>query len=153
MDKLDQRIIKMLIKDPKKPFLNIAKEIGISPGTPSNRYEKMIDDGILFGSSILLDLSKIGYQGKALLFLKANKKYDSETLIQNLSQIPNIFLVSEIIGGFDVLAIVMFKTMTLLKETVNRILGLASVEKVEVAITDDTIFPFKEEYCDIDPFK
>jgi DNA-binding Lrp family transcriptional regulator len=143
----------MLITNPKKPFFKIAKEIGVSPITPISRYKKMKKDGVFFDSSTILDLSKIGYQGKAFLFIKSNKDYDEKIIIEKICNISNIFLVVEIVGAFDVLAMAVFKNLPNLKEIIDSTEALTGVEKVEFSITENALFPFKEEYCDIDPFK
>ena len=67
-------------------------------------------------------------------------------------QIPNIFFISEIVGAFDLLAMVAFKNMADVKEVVNKIKTLPSVQKVEITLTDGTAFPFKEEYSNINIF-
>ena len=67
MDRIDRDILKILKKNPKKPFLKIAEEIGISPSTAISRYERLKKDNVIFGASTIIDLSKIGYQGKVLI--------------------------------------------------------------------------------------
>lgn len=41
LDKINQEILSQLLKKPQKPFLKISEELGISPITVKNRYEKM----------------------------------------------------------------------------------------------------------------
>lgn len=146
MDRIDRDILRKLKENPQKPFLKIAEEIGISPITVQKRYEKMKKDGVIFGTFTVLDLSKIGYQGKAFLFVTASKNYDAKMTVKKLSQIPNLFFVSEIIGAFDVLAMVAFRDIAEIKEIVNKIRALSSVHKVEVTLTDGTHYPVKKEY-------
>ena len=69
MDKLDQEIIRALKKNPKRPFLEIAEEIGISTSTVQSRYDRLKKDAAIFGVVTIIDLSKVGYQGKAFLLL------------------------------------------------------------------------------------
>ena len=59
--------MKQLLKDAQTPFLRIAKKLGVSPETVRTRYGKMKEDGTIKRSSISIDLSKIGYQGKVFL--------------------------------------------------------------------------------------
>ena len=142
----------MLNKNPRKPFLRIADEIGISPYTVQKRYEKMKKDSVIFGSSIVLDLSKIGYQGKAFLLITFSSGYEENNMIEALQQIPNIFLISEIVGAFDLLAMIAFKNIAEIKKVVDKIRTLPHVQKVEVALTDETSYPVNEEYGNIQLF-
>jgi DNA-binding Lrp family transcriptional regulator len=152
MDRIDRDILRELKKNPTKPFLKIAEEIGISPNTVQNRYEKMKKEDIIFGAFIIIDLWKIGYQGKAFLMVTNSNIYDAKTTVQALYQIPNVFFISEIIGAFDVLAMVAFRDIVEIKEIVNKIRALPSVQKVEVTLTDDMYYPVRKEYGNIHLF-
>ena len=138
-----------LQKRPGKPFIKISEELGISPMTVKNRYERMKKEGKIFGTSTILDLSKIGYQGKAFLHITNNINENPEKIIKNLQQIPNVFLVSEIIGTFDILVMAAFRDLKEIKEITDRIRDDPSVKKVEMSITDDTLYPLTNEYTKI----
>ena len=153
MDRIDLDIINKLKKNGNKSFLKIGKEIGISSITVQKRYEKMKKDGIIFGMSTMIDLSKIGYTGKAFLFLKASKEYDKKKIVEELDQIPNVFLISEIIGAFDLLAMIVFRDIKEIKEAINKIRSMHYEERIEISLTDDTSYPFKEEYDNIQLFE
>jgi DNA-binding Lrp family transcriptional regulator len=146
LDRIDRQILKSLNKNPQKPFLRIAKEIGVSIYTVQKRYEKMKKESVIFGSSIVIDLSKIGYQGKAFLLITISTGYGENNMVEALQQIPNVFLVSEIVGAFDLLAMVAFRNIAEMKKVVNKIRELPNVQKVEVALTDGTSYPVNEEY-------
>lgn len=61
LDDLDIQILKLLIKDCRIPYLEIARICHVSGGTVHVRMKKMEDLGIIKGSRINLDLSKLGY--------------------------------------------------------------------------------------------
>ena len=153
MDRIDRDILQILKKNPLKPFLKIAKEIGISPSTVLNRYERLKMDNVIYGASTIVDLSKIGYQGKAFLLVTYTNICNAEdSPTEALRNIPNVFLVSEIIGTFDVLAMVAFKDLTEIKEIIGKVRAIPCVKKVEVTLTNDTLYPLKEEYHDLQLF-
>jgi len=149
LDKLDQNIIRMLTKNPRKSFSKIAEKFNISSLTVQKRYEKMKKENVIFGTSILLDLSKIGFQGKVFLFITCEKNYDVERTVKALQKIPEIFIISEIVGPFDVLGIAVFRDITEIQKMINRIRAEPSIKKVEVAITDEIFYPFREEFTDL----
>lgn len=149
MPKINKKILSQLQKRPGKPFIKISEELGISPITVKNRYERMKKEGKIFGTSTILDLSKIGYQGKAFLHITNDLNENPERIIKNLQQIPNVFLVSEIIGAFDILVMAAFRDLKEIKEITNRIRDEPSVKKVEMSITDDTLYPLTNEYTQI----
>jgi len=149
LDKINQKILTQLLKNPEKPFLKISEELGISPMTVKNRYEKMKKEGKIFGTSVILDLSKIGYQGKAFLHITNTDNQNPKIIMKTLQQIPNVFLVSEIIGAFDILVMAAFRDLKEVKEIISRIRANPSVAKVEISITDDTLYPVTNEYAQL----
>ena len=152
MDKIDEYILNELMKDPKIPFLTIAEKKGIAPVTVQVRFEKMKKQGAIWGTTTILDLSKTKFQGKAFLFAIASKEYDANNTIELISKIPNVFLISEMIGKFDLLIMVVFRNISEIREIVKKIRDLKTIEKVEVSLTDETIYPIKEEYTNIKLF-
>ncbi len=152
LDKIDKAILKELIKNPKKPFQHISEKIGVAPVTAQARFEKMKNNGAIHGTFSILDLSKIGFQGKAFLLAKASREYDAETAISNIFEIPNVFLISELVGVYDLLVMVVFRNMAEIREIVNKIRTLNTIEKVEVSLTNEVNFPLKEEFTEIQLF-
>jgi len=152
MDEIDEGILSELMKDPKKPFLTIAENMGIAPVTVQARFEKMKKKGIILGTTTILDLTKIEFQGKAFLFATASKEYDSETTIQSIFKIPNVFFISEIMGKFDLLMMVVFHNIYEIREIVKKIRALKTIDKVEISLTDEAIYPIKNEYTNIKLF-
>ena len=105
MDKLDYQILSELLLDATLSFVEIAKKIGTSPYTVRRRYEKMKKDGVIFKHVVTVDLSKLGYQGKAFLFITTSPDGSKLDTISFLKNITNIITVTEILGPFDILAI------------------------------------------------
>ena len=153
MDRIDRGIIKLLREKADMPFLHVAEKLGISPVTARNRYEKMIKNGAIFGTSLILDISKIGFNGKAFFFIKTTKDSDIGKTIDDLSKIRNLFFVVEIIGRFELMVMVVFRNITEMKKIVYTIKALPSIEKVELAVSDEIFYPFRREYRKINPLK
>ena len=65
MDEIDLFIIKRMTEDARVSFRKIAKEIGVSPDTIISRYKKLQENGVIRGSTVILDPKKIGYKGMA----------------------------------------------------------------------------------------
>jgi DNA-binding Lrp family transcriptional regulator len=147
MDKIDYTILSELTKNSTKTFLEIAKKMGISPTTVQKRYEKMKKDGIILGASTMIDLSLLGYKGKAFLFIKYSKGVNP-SFKKNVMQIPNLFLFADIIGEFDGLAMMVYRDNSEIKDTSDKIRAISCVKQVKIAITTDTFYPVKEEYLD-----
>ena len=137
-------------KKPDMPFLQIAKKLGISPITVQKRFEDMRKEGIFFRSTLILDLSKIGFNGKAFLSIKLSKDCDLKKVVEALQLMKNLFLVVEVVGTYDLFAMVVFRDITEIMKIVNDIKTSPCVEKVEISLTDESYYPFRKEYTEID---
>lgn len=146
MDKIDLQILKELIKDAQTPFLRIAKKIDVSPETVRTRYRKMKEDGIIRHCSISIDLSRIGYQGKVVFLIRNAINHDKSRTIEALKKISDIFIMSEIFGDFEIIAIAPVKDISNLKAILNKIKRLPSVSRVEFTLIDDTTFPVDSRF-------
>ncbi len=141
MDEIGQKILKELTKNAKAPFSEIAEKIGVSPQTVQKRHEKMKTEGAILRSSITVDLSKLGYQGKAVLMITNAPNQTKKETIDALKKMQDVFIETEIIGGFDVLAVAAIKDFRSAINLVNKIRALPSVEHVDASLTTDTAFP------------
>lgn len=146
MEKINQLIIEQLKKNPTKPYSKISKELGISTNTVKKRVQKMVNDHVIFGTSLILDLSKIGFQGKIFIFIKNSKNYNSMTNIKNLKKLPNLFVAIDMIGTFDLLLMIAFRSMKEVKQIIDEVRSNPGIDEVKIAITDDKIVTLKEEY-------
>ena len=151
MDNVEVAILRELTENPQLPFLKIAQKIGVSPRTVQQKYQKMKEEGIILRSSIILDLSQLGYQGKAHVMITNMPGHDKTATINALKKMPNIFLITEIIGEFDVLSIVAVRDFTSIIDTLNTIRKLPSVEHAEATFVTDTRFPVGEEFNKLFP--
>ena len=146
MDKIDQNILSELKKDSTEPFSKIAEKIGISPMTVHKRYNKMKKEGIILGTSTMIDLSLLGYKGKAFLFIKYSRCIDPITFKKKVMSIPNMFLFANVIGKYDVLAMIMYRDTSEIKEICDKIRANKCVKQVKVAVSLGTLYPVKEEF-------
>lgn len=146
MDKTDYEIIKELTKNSANSFLKIAKKIGTSSMTVQKRYEKMKKKGIILGTSMMIDLSLLGFKGKAFLFIKysiCSELNDCEKIVM---QIPNLFLFTTVIGEYDALGMLVYRNNSEIKEVSDKIRATKCVKQVKVAVTTDTFYPVKREF-------
>lgn len=146
MDDLDLCILKELLKNAQTPFLRIAKKLGVSPETVRTRYGKMKEDGTVKHCSVSIDLSRIGYQGKVFLMITNATNNDKSKTIDALKKIANIFIISEMIGDFEIIAIAPVKDLNSIKVLIHKIKQLPSVSRVEFTLINNTMFPVSARF-------
>ncbi|MCJ7713782.1 hypothetical protein MUO66_04925, partial [Candidatus Bathyarchaeota archaeon] len=109
----------------------------------------MKKDGIINMATTVVDLSKLNFQGSVFLMITKSYICASEAVVKILLDTKNVFLVSEIIGDLDILAIAYFKSFKSLTELVEKIRNLSCVNHVEIALSKDTIFPVSQEQMEL----
>ena len=84
IDDIDRKILSYLVKNARVPFLEIARECGISGAAIHQRVKKMEDAGIIEGSRFIVKPRALGFKicafiGVILIMLanikKLSKKY------------------------------------------------------------------------------
>ena len=98
-------ILSELLKDAALSFVEVGEKVGISPYTVRRRYERMKKERIIRRCVVSIDLSKLGYQGKAFLLITISPKGDKSETISYLKKMRNVIIVTELIGPYDILAI------------------------------------------------
>ena len=149
LDETDIYIIRELVKDGQTPLLSIAKKLGISPETVRTRYRKLKKERTITHGSVTIDLSKLGYQGKVFLMITNAPNHDKSKTIEAMKKIITIFIIAEVIGDFEIIAIAPVKDMLNLKELVNKIKKIPGVNQVEITLINDTAFPVSTRFGDL----
>ncbi|ACX72492.1 MAG: Lrp/AsnC family transcriptional regulator [Methanococci archaeon] len=66
MDEKDLKIIEILMKDGRRSYTDIARELGTSESSIRKRVKKLEEEGVIKGYTAIIDPSKIGYNVVAL---------------------------------------------------------------------------------------
>ena len=101
LDSLDKKIIDLVLKDARIPFLEVARACNVSGAAIHQRIQKLTNLGILKGSQYMVDPEKIGYETCAYigLFLKDPERFDE--VVEALKHIPEVVECHYTTGGFD----------------------------------------------------
>jgi len=103
LDKLDRKILKLIVNDARIPFLEVARECNVSGAAIHQRVQKLTKAGILKGSEFIVDVEKIGYATCAYigLFLSQADSYDE--IVTALEKVPQVVECYYTTGKYDLL--------------------------------------------------
>ena len=146
LDKLDYLVLSELLKDGTLSFVEIAKNIGSTPYTVRRRYEKMKKDGLIFRCTASIDLSKLGYQGKAFLLITVAPNSNKSETIEHIKSICNVMVVTEIMGPYDILAIAPITDLSSIQKLVTEARNAPNLQRVEIACINDVSFPIGSNF-------
>ena len=101
LDSLDYKILHTLSSNGRKPYLEIARECGVSGAAIHQRIQKLTAMGVLKGSECLIDAASVGYDTCAYIgfFLKDPSKFDE--VVERLREIPEVVEVHFTTGQYD----------------------------------------------------
>ena len=142
MDETDLFIIKRMTEDARVSFRKIAKELGVSPDTVISRYKTLQENGVIRGSTVILDPKKIGYKGMAAFMIKSSPTHlgateatppETSPILERVIKMPDIILATKTVGDHDLLAIGVIKDVEHLIATGNEIAKIPGVKDLHVS--------------------
>lgn len=146
MDKLDYLILAELMKDSALSFVDIAVKVGTTPYTVRRRYDKLKKEGIIFRNIVSIDLSKLGYQGKALLLITVTPHGNKSETISYLKNIKNVLVVTEIVGPYDLMAIAPVVDLKSIEALIKEARKAPNIQRVEFACLNEVDFPVSRKF-------
>lgn len=136
IDSIDRKILTILMKDARTPFIEIARKLIVSGGTIHQRVDKLKSIGIIQGSSLKLDLSKMGYDVTVFLGIHLKSSKDSEDVIKQLNKLPEVVEAYFTTGNYALLIKVHTKTITDFHLFLtNRLQSIESIQATESFIS------------------
>lgn len=103
LDELDEKILKLIVDNARIPFLEVARECGVSGAAIHQRVQKLTALGVVKGSEFIVDSEKIGYETCAFvgIFLTSPSTFDY--VVQELEKIPEVVECYYTTGQYDLL--------------------------------------------------
>ncbi len=132
IDSLDKKIIKMITKNARIPYLEVARECNVSGAAIHQRIQKLIKLGVITGSKFTIEPKKIGYKTCAYMgiFLEQASLYND--VLQELKKIPEITQCHFTTGNYSVFIKIFAHDnehlKTILSDKIQLISGIARTE-------------------------
>lgn len=117
IDNLDKRILEIMKKDSRCPYVEIAEKLGVSEGTVRSRVHKMTEDGIIRGFTIKTSSKNV----KALVEVRIDVNTDTEEIAKRLSEYEGVTEVFEVTGDQDIIAIADVESSQKLNEIIEKV--------------------------------
>ncbi len=103
LDDIDRKILFALINDARKPYLEIARECGVSGAAIHQRIRKLEDNGIITGSRLLIKPSALGLNVCAFVSIVVTESSKSEEVLAALKKIPEVVECHFVTGKYTLL--------------------------------------------------
>ncbi len=144
-DELDQRLLGELLRDSKRSYRRLARDVGMSPTALIERIRNLEKSGYITGYGCRVSYSKLGFEFMALVEIRLAGK-DMLAIERKISRIPHVAAVWDITGEYDAMAILMCKTREELSSIVKRIHALDEVERTRTNTVLNVVTRLTEFY-------
>lgn len=136
IDNLDREILKELQKDARRSFQEIARDLIVSGGTIHVRYNKLKEIGVIKGSKLLVDPTKLGYDICAFVGINLHNARDYKTVIKQLKTMPEILEAHYTTGKYNIfLKIIAKSTRGLHDFLIERLQETPQIQSTETLIS------------------
>lgn len=103
IDDIDRKILGFLIKDARMPFLEIARECGVSGAAIHQRVKRLENAGIIIGSSLLVKPEALGLNVCAFIHISLSEGNKYLEVLEDLKKIPEVVECHFITGRYTLL--------------------------------------------------
>lgn len=133
MDAIDQQLLSLLRKDARTSVATLARKLGVSRGTVSNRITKLEDTCIIVGYTIKLRPEAEPERIKAWMgvLIEGNT---TRQVISSLLGEPSVVALHDTNGRWDLLAEVEAASMKELSDALERIRLISGIRSTETNI-------------------
>jgi Lrp/AsnC family transcriptional regulator for asnA, asnC and gidA len=136
LDELDFQILSILFNDSRTPFLEIARQCHVSGGTIHVRMKKMEDMGIIKGTKLLVDNSKLGYDVCCFIGIRLDKSSSYTHVLEELKVITEIVEIHYTTGDYSILIKILCKNVSHLQDLLmNKIHTINGIQSTSTFIS------------------
>lgn len=103
LDATDRKILRFLIKNARMPYLEIARECGISGAAIHQRIKKLEDMGVIMGSRLVVAPKSLGFDVCAFISIRVSDVKRQQDTVEQLRKIPEIVECHYITGSYNLM--------------------------------------------------
>ncbi|MEM2142232.1 MAG: Lrp/AsnC family transcriptional regulator [Candidatus Thorarchaeota archaeon] len=136
LDEVDARILKILRQDARRPYSEIAREVGRTEVTVRRRIRNLVKEGIIKRFTVVADRKKIGMTVSAMVRVKTAMS-EATAIAERVRDYEEVDEACYLDGPCGILLRVTVGSLNELREFIEKKLG--QIEEVETCIVLDTV--------------
>lgn len=132
IDQLDEKILKLITRNARIPFLEVARECGVSGAAIHQRVQRLLNIGVISGSEFIVNPQRLGYNTCAFMGVHLDKAKYHKQVVEALRAIPEVVECHYTTGQYAIFVKIQTKTNKHLKQIIDEELqdieGIARTE-------------------------
>ena len=139
-DSLDLSILRNLSENARKPYLEIARECGVSGAAIHQRVQRMYAGNILTGAECLVNPDAIGYETCAYVGIFLNDPAQFQSVVDTLKNIPEVVECHFTTGQYDIFIKLYARNNDHLLEILQNQIQAMGIARTETLISFKQVF-------------
>jgi len=139
IDQTDQKILSFLVKNARMPFLEIARECGVSGAAIHQRVKRLEANGVITGSRLLVKPQALGLNVCAFVSISLSEASKYNEVVASLKKIPEVVECHFVTGKYALLV----KIYCLDNDHLMEVL-LNTIQKIPYIQATDTMIALDE---------
>ena len=136
IDSFDEKIIKILQNDARKPFVEIANTIGLSESAVRRRIKNLTDNNVIKKFTIEINNSE---KTSAITLISVASSSDTSTVTSKLLKLEGVDVIYEITGQYDIAAIISAPTISEINPYIDEVRKIEGVSDTNTVIILKTL--------------
>ena len=138
IDQIDQKILSFLVKNARMPFLEIARECGVSGAAIHQRVKRLESNGVITGSRLLVKPQALGLNICAFVSVTLSEANKYPEVVENLKKIAEIVECHFVTGRAALLLkVYCFDNDHLMEVLLNTIQNIPYIQSTDTMISLD----------------
>ena len=142
LDETDRKILQECMEDSRQSYREIARKIGVSPGTVVSRIRDMEKKGIIEKYTAKLNYEKLGYDLTVITEVTVSNGMIVE-VGHEITKLKEACAIYNVTGDADVMVLAKFRNRDELSNFTKRVLKLPNVERTKTHLV---LITLKEDF-------
>jgi Lrp/AsnC family transcriptional regulator, involved in the regulation of lysine biosynthesis len=136
LNSIDEKILGILQADSRKPFVDIATEIGLSESAVRRRVKNLLDSETIKRFTIELNTTN---KTSAITLISVASTADSSAVSKDLMNLKGIEIIYEITGQYDIAAIISASSVIEINRCIDEVRKIEGVSDTNTVIVLKTM--------------
>ena len=136
LNSIDEKILGILQADSRKPFVDIATEIGLSESAVRRRVKNLLDSETIKRFTIELNTTN---KTSAITLISVASTADSSVVSKDLMNLKGVEIIYEITGQYDIAAIISASSVIEINRCIDEVRKIEGVSDTNTVIVLKTM--------------
>lgn len=136
LNSIDEKILSILQSDSRKPFVDIATEIGLSESAVRRRIKNLLDSETIKRFTIELNTKN---RTSAITLISVASSADSSAVSTDLMDLKGVEIIYEITGQYDIAAIISASSVSEINRCIDEVRKIEGVSDTNTVIVLKTM--------------